>query len=194
MHGLNAILSNRSQLIVSRALYHADEPMTGRAVERACGLSNRATMLALDSLVEARAAHREPDGRAYLYTYNHDNYLASKALKPAFRAEDMFWEDLKKTVRRTVRPRPLAAVATGPIAREESEYGGRITLVMLFDTGRKRLKSLASIDALAETISDRYALVMEHQLLDMNIMDRYKYDALWRRVEREGILLFGELP
>jgi hypothetical protein len=194
MHGLNIILANRSQLMVLRVLNNTDEPLTGRSVERQCGLSNRATMLALEALVDARAVHREKSGRAHLYTLNQDHYLVDRALKPAFEAEDLFWDDLKKTVRRIVRPRPLAAVATGPLARDETEYGGRLMLTMLFSSGRSRIKSLAAIETLAETIRERYALILEHYLVDINTMDREEYVPLWRRVEREGILLFGTLP
>ena len=85
-------------------------------------------------------------------------------------------------------------MATGPLAREETEYGGRLILTMLFASGRSRIKSLATIRPLAEAIRDRYALVLEPHLLDVNTMDREEYIPLWRRVEREGILLFGNLP
>ena len=180
--------------MVLRTLYDADQPLTGRGVERLAGLSNRATMMALNTLVEAKAAYRENNGRTHLYTLNHNHYLVAKALKPAFEAEELFWDDLRKTVRRVVRPRPIAAVATGPLARDETEYGGRLILTMLFSTGRNRIKSLATIETLARTIHDRYALMLEHNLLDINTMNREEYVPLWRRVEREGILLFGTLP
>ena len=194
MHSLNHLLANRSQLMVLRALNYAAEPLTGRGVERECGLSNRSTMLALETLVDAKAVKMEPNGRSNLYTLNHGHYLVAKALKPAFEAEELFWDDLRKTVRKIVHPRPFAAVATGPIARDETEYGGRLMLTMLFTTGRNRTRSLASIRTLADTIRDRYALVLEHTLLDTNTMDRTEYIPLWHRVEREGILLFGNLP
>ena len=194
MHGLNFILANRSQLMVLRTLYYSDKPLTGRAVERLSGLANRTTMLALETLVAARAVYIEETTRANYYTLNHNHYLVAKALKPAFDAEEMFWDDLRKTVRRLVRPRPIAAVATGPLARDETEYGGRLMLTMIFSNGKNRIKSLATIRDLAETIRDRYALILEHYLLDTNTMDREEYVPLWRRVEREGILLFGTLP
>jgi len=194
VHGLNAILANRSQLMVLRALHHADGSLTGRGVERACGLSNRATMMALDALVEMRAVYVEVNGRAYLYSLNRNHYFVRKALAPAFEAEESFWIDVARTVRRTVRPRPIAAVATGPLARDETQYGGRLILTMLFSSGRNRIRSLGSVAELAEAIQERYALVLEHHLLDVNTMDREEYIPLWRRVEREGILLFGTLP
>jgi hypothetical protein len=180
--------------MVLRALNSSKEPLTGRGVERLCGLSNRATMLALEGLVEARVVHMEPEGRANFYTLNHGHYLVEKAIKQAFEAEELFWDDLRKTVRRVVRPKPLAVIATGPLAREETEYGGRLMLTMLFSSGRSRIRALSTIEDLAETIHDRYAMTLEHHLLDMNTMDREEYIPLWRRVEREGILLFGTLP
>ncbi len=194
MQGLNILLGNRSQVMVLRALYHSDDAMTGRAVERRCGLSNRATMLALEALTEIHAVHREDAGRAYHYTLNKTHYLVSKAMKPAFEAEELFWDDLSKTIRRAVRPRPMAAIATGPLAREETDYGGRLTLTMVFETGRERLKALLTMEKLTETIRDRHALIIEHHLLDPHTMDQEEYAPLWRRVEREGILLFGTLP
>ena len=194
MEGLNAILANRSHLMVLRALFHADHAMTGRAVERLTGLSNRGTMIALAALVDARAVFREIRGRAHHYTLNRSHYLVDKALRPAFDAEELFWGDLARTVRKIVKPRPLAVVATGPLAREEADYGGRLMLTMLFPSGRGRIMSLASIRTLADTIRDRYGMVLEHHLLDINTMDDKEYIPLWLRVEREGILLFGTLP
>lgn len=194
MRGLNTILSNMSHVAVLRALYHATEPLTGREVERRSGLANRSTMLALESLVDIRAVHMEVAGRAYLYTLNRKHYLVLKALQPAFNAEDMFWADLAKTVREVVRPKPLAAVATGPLVRDETEYGGRITLTVLFATQKGRIKALRSLHRLAERIRDRHSLILEHHVLDLNTMDKRQYIPLWRRVEREGILLFGTLP
>lgn len=194
MNGLNAFFRSRGQVMVLRVLYHADAPLTGREVERRARLSNRAAMLALEALTDIRAVNAQRAGRANLYSLNLNHYLVAKAVRPAFEAEHMFWADLAKTVQRVVRPRPLAAVATGPLVRDETEYGGRITLTVLFLTGRDRLKSFRSIQRLGELIKDRHDLTLEYQLLDTNTMDKEEYDPLWRRVEREGILLFGTLP
>lgn len=195
MQGLNYLLANKSQLMVLRVLYQTDEPLTGRAVERASGLSNRAAMTALEVLVDARAVHRqEESSNRYLFSINKSHYLVAKALRPAFDAEELFWADLAKTVRRAVKPKPVAAVATGPMARNETLYGGRITLTMLFLRKTDRIRCLSSITHLADTIRERYDISMEHHLLDMNTMDRKEYEPLWRRVEKEGILLFGSLP
>jgi len=194
VHGLNTILGTQSKVFVLRVLLRAGKPLTGRAVERLSGLSNRATMLALDALVEASAVTRRESGRAYLFALNRNNYLVMKAIRPAFNAEEFFWDDVRKTVRRLVRPRPRAAVATGPLARDETEYGGRLILTMVFQSARSRMGALSTMDRLSATTRERYAMTLEHHLLDINTMDRAEYVPLWRRVEREGILLFGTLP
>jgi hypothetical protein len=151
-------------------------------------------MNALEVLTDARAVHQTKETNRYLYTLNTDNYLIWRALRPAFDAEELFWADLAKTIQRTVRPKPVAAVATGPLVREETSYGGRITLTMLFNTKTDRIKCLSAVSRLAARLRERYDLTMEHHLLDMNTMDRKEYEPLWRRVEKEGILLFGALP
>lgn len=194
MHGLDHLMGNRSQIMVLRVLYHATDAMTGRAVERSTGLSNRATMNALEVLVDAKAVNQVKESNRYLYTLNTDHYLVWKALRPAFEAEELFWADLAKTIQRTVRPKPIAAVATGPLVREETSYGGRITLTMLFARKTDRIRCLPAVSRLSEKLRERYDLSMEHHLLDMNTMDRKEYEPLWRRVENEGILLFGSLP
>jgi len=194
MHGLDRLLSRPSQLQVLRALYRADAPLTGREIERRTGLSNRATMQALEGLVDTCAVHCESTPQANWYTLNTNHYLIARGLRPAFEAEELFWDDLRKTIRRVVHPRPLAAVATGPLARDESDVGGKLQLTLVFSTGRNRVRAFRDVESLEEEVWNRYALQISANLLDANTVDRDEYDSLWRRVEREGILLFGTIP
>jgi len=194
MHGLDRLLSRPSHLMVLRTLFHAEEPLTGREVERRTGLSNRATMIALETLVDLAAVHVETTAPANWYEINRSHYLVAKALKPCFEAEDLFWDDLRKSIRRVVHPRPIAAVVTGPLARNEALSDGRLDLTMVFSTGRNRIRAFRTMDALEEEIWTRYALTATATLLDVNTVDLDEYESLWRRVEREGILLFGTLP
>ena len=98
MQGLDRIFARPSQLTVLRVLYHSDEPITGREIERRCGLSNRATMYALEALVDIAAVDRDAHGNAYWYSLNTQNYLIAKPVRQAFEAEDLFWNDFGKTV------------------------------------------------------------------------------------------------
>ncbi len=194
MNGLDLLLGKHSHLLVLRALYNADEPLSGREVERRTGLSNRAAMLALDALATLSALHVETTSRAHLYNLNRNHYLVSKAIRPAFEAEDLFWDDLRKLIRKIVHPRPIAAVATGPLARDESLASGKIEVSLFFTTGRNRIRAFHSTQELVDEVWDRYALDIESVLLDPNSMNQETHAALWRRIEREGILLFGTLP
>ncbi len=194
MQGLNFLFTRYSQLLVSRVLYRAQTPLSGREVERRTGLSNRATMVALESLVEIFAVSFTVSGNAHLYELNRTHYFVAEALKPAFEAEDQFWTDFRKFVRRRVMPRPVAAVATGALARDDGSLNTRIQLTLLFSTARNRIRAFSCMEALQEAVVQRYAVTVDPVLLDVKNMDEDKYDALWRRVEREGILLFGTLP
>lgn len=194
MHGLDRLLSKPSQLAVLRTLYHADEPLSGREIERRTGLSNRATMLALDALTDLAAVHCEQTPQAHWYELNRSHYLFAKGLRHGFDAEDQFWEDLRKTVRRVVVPRPLAAVVTGALARDESDLEGRLDITMVFTNSRTRIRAFRGMDALEEEVWNRYALEMTYNLLLAAEVDDDEYNTLWRRVEREGVLLFGKLP
>ena len=50
------------------------------------------------------------------------------------------------------------------------------------------------MDQLGDALWDRHAVNLEYELLDVRNMDNEENTALWKRVEREGILLFGSLP
>ena len=194
MHGLNVLLAKPSHLLVLRELYHADEPMTGREIQRRTGLANRTTMLALESLSEASAVRCEVTPQANWYRVNSNHFLMEKALEPAFEAEDLFWDDLRKLVRRLVRPRPVAAVATGPLTRDDSLSDGRLEITMIFTSGRNRIRAFRCLDELIEAVWDRYALSVEANWLDINSVEQEEYEPLWRRIAREGVLLYGTLP
>ena len=194
MHGLNRLLSKPSNLLVLRCLYYADEPLSGREVERRTGLSNRATMLALDQLCTMAATQVEETPSSNWYSINANHYLIAKGLKHVFEAEENFWDDLRRVVRRVVHPRPIAAVATGPLARDESLSTGTVNLIMLFSTNRHSLRAFRCMDQLGDALWDRHAVNLEYELLDVRNMDNEENTALWKRVEREGILLFGSLP
>ena len=194
MHGLNRILGKTSHLKVLRVLYGADEKLTGREVQRRAGLSNRAVMLALEDLALSRVVLREDHGNAYHFELNKKNYLFVKGIKPALEAENEFWDDLRKTVRRLVIPRPEAAMVTGPLARNDELSEGTLELHLLFAAGRQRLRAYNCIDRLKTQIQDRYALSVSTTFMDIRTMDAPEYQPLWRRIAREGILLYGKLP
>lgn len=194
MHGLDLFFNRPSQIVILRVLFHAETGLTGREVERRSGLSNRAAMQCLEQLHDASIVDKEIVGNAHYYTLNSRNYLVNKALKPAFEAEELLWEDIRKTVRKIVHPRPTAAVATGPVVRDEGLSTGRLELTLLFSTGRSRIRAFQCIEELTETFWDKYAVQVDPVLIDPNRIEHESYEALWRRIEREGVLLFGVLP
>lgn len=194
MHGLDLFFSRHSQILILRTLYRNPEALTGRQIQRRTGLSNRATMMALENLHACRAVNRVDEPNCYLFSLNERNYLVKKALIPAFEAETLFWDDLRKAIRRWTHPRPIAAVATGPMVRDETLPSGKLELTLLFQNGRSRIHAFSGMETLIEQIWDRYAVAVEPILLDPNSMYHESYEALWRRIEREGVLLFGTLP
>lgn len=194
MHGLDLILGKASHVLVLRVLVRAEEPMTGREIQRRSGLSNRATMLALDALLAQAVVLCEETPQANWYEINAGNYFVAKALKPIYEAEEAFWQDVGKIIRRSVKPRPTAAVITGPLARDEELTTGRLEITLLFSTGRNRIRAYSSLGPLTDDVWNRYAMHVEVNWVDANNYRDTAYEALWRRIEREGVLLFGALP
>ena len=118
MRGLDLIFGKSSLIAVLRVLFsHRGTPLSGRQIQRLAGLSNRAAMLALDELETLRVLRVDRLARGHAYLLNEENYFVLKALRPALESEVYFWEDLGKTIRRRVHPRPVAAVATGPLVQ-----------------------------------------------------------------------------
>ncbi len=194
MRALDSILGKASHLAVLRVLHHAESPLTGREVQRRSALCNRATMLALRALAEKRIVLVQEENSRHLFQVNPRHFLWTKAIRPALEAEEDFWEDLRKSVRRAVAPRPEAAMVTGTLARDETTDGGILELHLLFATGRQRLQAFRSLARLKDTIDSRYALEVHATFMDMRNMDDAEFQSLWRRIAREGILLFGKLP
>lgn len=195
MQSLDRIVAKSSQLRVLRVLYHhaSSHPLSGRQIQKKCGLSNRATMLALEELMSISVVQMTPSGNAHLFQLNPGHYFVTKAIKPMFEAEVLFWADLGKTVRRKVTPRPVAAIATGAPVRTETLLDGKIELVIIFSTGRNRIRAYPSLEGLKQAVFERHALTIDPVLIDVNSMYREENNALWRRIEREGIQLFGKL-
>lgn len=194
MHGLDRILGKASHLAVLRVMNDTDTALSGREIQRRSGLSNRAAMQALEALCDAQVVQCEVRATSYAYQPNPRHYLWTKAIRPAFDAEYAFWEDLGKTVRRNLTPRPDAAMVTGALARDESAVDGRLDLHLLFSGGRQRLQAYRCLERLGEAIRVRYALDMSATFMDIRTMDDPEYQDLWRRIAREGVLLFGKLP
>jgi len=194
MHGLDRILGKASHLAVLRVLNDTKTPLSGREIQRRARLSNRAAMMALEALCGQNVLLCEVTSTAYLYQANARHYLWSKAIRPAFDAEYAFWDDLGKIVRRSLTPRPDAAMVTGTLARDEAATEGRLDLHLLFSGGRQRLQAYRCMERLGQAIRIRYALDVSATFMDIRTMDDPEYQDLWRRIAREGILLFGKLP
>lgn len=194
MHGLNPILGKSSHLKVLRVLHRAKTRLSGREIQRRSGLSNRATMMALDALTAKRVLRAEHTSVHYYYEPNLQSFLWTKSVRPLLDAEELFWDDLRKLVRRSVKPVPEAAMVTGVLTREESAESGLIELHLLYEGGRQRLQAYRCLERLKEKVDQRYALELTVTFMDMRNMDDPEFQTLWKRIAREGLLLFGKLP
>ena len=194
MHGLNPILGKISHIKVLRVLHRAKEKLSGREIQRRSGLSNRATMLALEELTAHRVLRAEITSVHHFYEPNPKSFLWTKSLRSALDAEDLFWDDLRKVVRRSIKPVPEAAIVTGHLAREDHAEGGTLELNLLYEGGRQRLQAYRCLERLREKVDERYALEITVTFMDMRTMDAPEFQTLWKRIAREGVLLFGKLP
>ena len=194
MQALNGILGKASHLRVLRALHRAGEPLTGREVQRRADMSNRAVMLALEELTRLQVVLCEAHTDHHAYQLNPRHFFYKRGIRPALDAEEHFWDDLRRLVRRTLSPRPIAAIVTGSIARDEAETDETLQLHLLYQTGRERLQSYRGLDTLRARTASRYSLGVHATFMDLRNMDDPEFRSLWRRIAREGVLLFGDLP
>jgi hypothetical protein len=194
MQALNGLLGKASHLRVLRALHRAGQPLSGREVQRRADMSNRAVMLALEELTRLNVVICDAHADHHAYQINPRHFFWKRGIRPALEAEEHFWDDLRRLVRRTLNPRPIAAIVTGPIARDEAETDETLQLHLLFETGRERLQSYRGLDKLREQTETRYSLGVHATFMDLRNMDDPEFRTLWRRIAREGVLLFGDLP
>lgn len=200
MQGLTHILGRQSHLAVLRVIRQSGPPLSGREIQRASGLSNRATMQALENLTSEGVLLKTIQGNAYFFCGNPRHYLWTKAICPALDAEAGFWDDLRKTVRRHMHPKPEAAIVTGELARSPAprtrptDRQVILEIHLLFSSGRHRLQAYRSLERLRENLRARYALEARVTFMDIRTMDDPEFSALWSRIAREGMLVFGKLP
>ena len=194
MQALNRILGTASHLRVLRVLHRAEGPLSGRETQRRAGLSNRAAMLALEALVEVNLVRRETLTSRHAYRINTRHFFWRSAVRPALESEIRFWEDLRRLVRRALRPRPIAAMVTGAIARDEARADEPLHLHLLYETGRDRIRSYRGLDSLRDQAASRYGLGVRATFMDLRTMDDPEFRTLWNRIAREGVLLYGEPP
>lgn len=194
MQALDRILGKTSHLRVLRVLHHAEPPLSGRDVQRRAGMSNRAVMLALEELIHLNLVQRETHPHRHAYRINPRHFFWEHAVRPALEAETRFWDDLRRLVRRTLRPRPVAAIVTGAIARDPPRPDAPLHLHLLYETGRDRIRSYRGLDTLRERTALRYGLGLHATFMDISNMDAPQFRTLWRLIDREGLLLYGQPP
>ncbi len=200
MQGLTPILGRQSHLAVLRVIRYAQAPLSGREVQRASGLSNRAAMQALGNLTTVGVLLKTVQGNAHFFSGNPRHYLWTKAVCPALDAEVGFWDDLRKTIRRHMHPKPEAAIVTGPLARSPDpgsrppDHKDVLEIHLLFATGRQRLQAYRALERLKENLRARYALDSRVTFMDIRTMNDPEFSPLWSRIAREGLLVFGKLP
>jgi len=152
-------------------------------------------MMALSELVSFHAVCRTDKGNAHQYRINTGHYLVSNAIIPALDGEELFWNDVGKVVRKKTLPRPIAAIAIeSPMRKTEFAPTTKVEMVLLFATGRHRLRAWPTLPAMALAVLERHGLNIDPVLMDINSMSREEHAPIWRKVEREGILLFGKIP
>jgi len=194
MQDLDRILGKRSHVAVLRVLHRAEADLSGREIQRRAGLSNRAAMTALEELDHLRVVLCEAHPSCHRYQVNRRHYLWSKALRMALEAEELFWDDLRKVIRRVLKPAPIAAIVTGPLARDMPGELRDLPLHLLYRTGRERLQSYHGVERLQNRIDERYGLDVKATFMDLRSMEKPEYASLWNRIAREGLLVFGDLP
>lgn len=87
IHTLEDLLAGTGRIAVLRVLVRADDPMTGRQVARAAGLSHAGATRILSRLTEAGLVICREVGRAKLHHLNREDPVAELLIAPLFEAE-----------------------------------------------------------------------------------------------------------
>lgn len=157
---LNELLATESNVRILRVLTGTRTPLSRAEVARRADLNASGVRRAIQGLIELGIVERASAGARAPVRLRRSHPLA-EALESLFRAERERFDRLIAALRHAVeglRPPPRAAWLDGPVAASADRPGDPLVVNVLSDP--------ASIDGLAESLSDRVGDVMrEHDVV-----------------------------
>jgi predicted nucleotidyltransferase len=148
---LDGILDSRTKLRIIRLFASRTEAFTasGREIAKWTALSPPAAHAALKALLDRKVLKREILGNQHLYRLDHANRTVREILKPAFRKEGAFKEDIRNFLLRKIEDAEAAGqivslVLYGSLALGKSHEASDcdIAVVVIHPKTKERLKKL----------------------------------------------------
>ena len=178
---------------ILQALALASSELSVRALARVCGVSAAQTSRVMPGLVSLGLVERREVPPSALFRLNRD-HVAAPAILMLAKAHDVAIERLREAARK-ITVAPINMTLFGSLARGEADAESDADVLVV------RPDELSEDDVQWSGGMDRWRDIAEHILgNDVNLLEvsrseaqrrMGKNTALWRNIEREGIVLTG---
>ena len=186
---LDALLGNRGNVRVSRALMLYGAPLSVTQIAQETGMTPQGVRLVLDNLVGHGVVEVMGQGRTQLYSQKRGHPWVAP-LRGLFQLEQGLWTDLLKKLRALLEAdsQVTAAWLYGSVARREDQPGSDLDLAVLLASKSDDGPVRTALETLENERHTPFSVICltEEDLIAGNISPEW-----WRSVLREGQQLKG---
>jgi len=189
---LESLFRAPAQIAVLRALWKAPTELTGRQVQHLAGVHNRTALTCLADLEGLGILRRRAAGRAYLYALKREHRLVRDLIDPLFTAERALPEQLVQALGTLINGYCLSAVLYGSVARNHSQPGSDVDLLVVVADEAAAVKFAATVQENAERrVRERWGAVLEVNVKTQRQLGKEWNSGVIKGIRREGRVIAG---
>jgi len=190
--GIERVFRTRGQIAVLRALWKAPTSLTGRQVQHLAGVHNRTAMQSLEDLAQLGVVQCRSAGRANLYALKRSHWIVRDLIEPAFKAEQLAPDRLKRELADAVESHCISAILYGSVARGQAGPSSDIDLLVVVRNKRAAESFAEKAQSEAEhAVRDGWGAMLEVNVKTIADLRRQWDTRLMKRIRREGLLVAG---
>lgn len=187
------VFRTRSNVAVMRALIDTNTGFTGNEVARVSGIHPRSAFKALTLLENLCIVKRQIGGRDHIFTLNRKNFFVQEVILPLFRKEQLFRDEVFKSLAKILKGKVVSATVFGSTARKEEKPGSDLDICCIVEkrTDVEKVRSL--LNNSSQNLYEKYGIKISPVLFTVSEFNKKKNTQLVRDIIREGKEITGSL-
>jgi len=191
-----AILGNRSRVLVLRVLRGVGVPLNASQVATRTGLTHPAASTALRQLAAMGMVNSSPAGRATVHWLARENLYVQEVIEPIFAAEEHIPEMLVDDLRDTFEEFTLSVVIFGSYARGNQEAESDVDVILVVSSHDEETALQSMLDEYSAEFRRRFGASLSPLVYLMGEAAHLRTTApeLWQSILGEGLTVAGVCP
>ena len=191
-----AILGNRSRVLVLRVLRGVGVPLNASQVAARTGLTHPAASTALRQLAMMGMVNSSPAGRATVHWLAWENLYVQEVIEPIFAAEEHIPQMLVDDLRDTFEELAISIVMFGSYARGDQRSESDVDVILVVDSHDAKAALESMLDEYSAQFRRRFGTSLSPLVYLMSEAEHLRTTApeLWQSVIDEGLVVTGVAP